>query len=95
MTPPALVATELAREVTSDIRSRLDATEKLEPGRGQLDLGAYVRGHGDTGVAGAQLEYQHHVAPRTSVFGNGRVGYGWGDAAGLNYEATAGLRMRF
>lgn len=95
MTPPALVATELAREVTSDIRASLDTVDKLSPGRGHLDLGAYVRGIGDTGVAGAMLDYQHRVTPSTSAFGQASLGYGWGEATGLNYQATAGLRMRF
>lgn len=89
------VPSAVEREVTSAIRASLDAAEKLEPGRGQLDLGAYVRGVGDTGVAGARLDYQHRLNPSTALFGEGALGYGWGEAAGLNYQATAGLRMRF
>lgn len=77
------------------IRETLDRVDKLDPGRGHLDLGAYVRGVGDTGIAGAMLEYEHRVSPRTSIFGDADVGYGWGSQSGLNYQATAGLRMRF
>lgn len=95
MTLAAPAPLVLAQEVTSEIRNRLDATDKLEPGRGQLDLGAYVRGIGDTGIAGGQLEYQHRTSQRTSIFGRGSVGYGWGQSSGIGYEATAGLRMRF
>lgn len=83
------------REVTSEIRTKLDAVDKLEPGRGQLDLGAFVRGWGDNGIAGGMVDYSHRVSKRTSVFGQGTVGYGWGEVAGLNYQALAGLRMRF
>lgn len=95
MTPPALVAAAAAREVTSEIRGRLDEVEKLAPGVGQIDLGAYVRGWGDTGAAGGFLDYQHRATRDLSIFGQARAGYGWGAAAGLQYEATAGLRMRF
>lgn len=85
----------VARAVTSEIRTKLDAVEKLAPGRGQLDLGAFVRGNGGGGVAGGALDYQHRLNPSTALFGNGSVGYGWGATPGLSYEATAGLRMRF
>jgi hypothetical protein len=88
-------AAPAVREVTSEIRRNLDAVDKLEPGRGQLDLGAYVRGYGDTGIAGGLVDYQHRVTPRASVFGQGTIGYGWGETKGLHYQALAGLRMRF
>ncbi len=90
-----MVAAAIAQEVTSDIRTTLDAVDKLAPGRGQLDLGAYVRGIGDTGVAGASVDYQHRLSPSASAFGQGQLGWGWGELDGLNYQATAGLRMRF
>lgn len=54
-----------------------------------------MRGHGDSGIAGGFAEYEHRVSRRTSVFGQGNVGYGWGTSTGLDYQATGGLRMRF
>lgn len=94
MTRPA-PALAIAREVTSDIRSKLDTTEKLAPGKGKLDLGVYVRGLGDAGAAGGFLDYEHRITPSTAAFGQGTLGYGWGATPGLGYEALGGLRMRF
>lgn len=85
----------VVRAVAPEIRSKLDRVEKLAPGRGQLDLGAFVRGNSGGGVAGGLLDYEHRINPSTALFGNGAVGYGWGSSPGLDYEATAGLRMRF
>lgn len=58
-------------------------------------MGAFVRGLDGTGVAGGVLDYQHRLNPSTALFGQGELGYGWGEATGLHYQATAGLRMRF
>lgn len=93
MTPSAPEV--ITRAVTSEIRSSLDTVEKLASHRGQLDLGAFVRGNGGSGVAGGAIDYEHRVSPSTALFGHGSLGYGWGATPGLGYEATAGLRMRF
>jgi len=85
----------IGQEVTSAIRERLDRVEAMPVGRGALDLGAYVRGAGGTGVAGGFLDYERRLSPSTALFGESVLGYGWGATPGLQYQAMAGLRMRW
>jgi len=95
VTTTAPAAPIVPPEVAPVIRGRLDAAEKLAPRRGQLDLGAYVRGTRDAGSAGGVLDYTHRISPSTALFGEASAGYGWGATPGLEYKATTGLRMRF
>ena len=75
--------------------ARLDRVDALPVGSGHLDLGLFGRGGLAGGLAGGALDYEHHVATRLSLFGEGWAGYGWGNRAGLGYGASAGLRMRW
>jgi sugar phosphate isomerase/epimerase len=85
-----------SRAAASDTRTTLDDVEKrLAPGRGKLDLGAFVRGTREGGAAGASLDYEHRLNPSAALFGEGTAGYGWGAERGLHDQATTGLRMRF
>jgi len=81
--------------VADEIQAGLERAESLTTGRGALDLGGFVRGTGDGGVAGAGMEYSHRLTKRASAFGRAELGWGWGDLDGLNYGAIGGVRLRF
>lgn len=77
------------------IRRGLDRSEKLAPGAGLLNLGAYASGTVDRGSAGAFLDLERRLNRTWSVFGQGRLGYRYGDTAGLEYGIGGGVRARW
>lgn len=73
----------------------LDRVSELAVGSGHLDLDIFARGDLAGGLAGGSLSYDHHVREDLSLFGEGWLGYGFGDRQGFEYGVSAGLRWRF
>jgi hypothetical protein len=70
------------------IATGLEAASALAPGRGKIDLGAYVSPAG----GGATLDVEARVARALSAYAGGKFGVASGKA---EYEAQGGLRWRW
>ena len=68
----------------------LDRVERLDPGRGKLDLGLHLN---RTGLR-AGLDYEHRLKKNLSAFATAGVEKTWGNSK-VNPNATLGLRFRF
>jgi hypothetical protein len=64
-------------------------------GRGRLDVGAILRGDFSSGAAGGRVHYEHRLTAADSLYAQAMAALGWGELAGLHYEATAGWRHTF
>jgi hypothetical protein len=73
----------------------LDRVDALPVGSGRLGLDWFLAGDSSGGRTGGSITYDHRLAERLSVFGEGWAGYGWQDRSGFAYGALAGVRWGF
>ena len=61
-----------------------------------VDISGVLRGTDEEGFVGAQGSIRSHFAKNKLAFIRGAIGHSWeGGRSGLEWEALAGLRMKF